>query len=112
MTHTFPTRRSSGLHRSVAVDPVLQIVAGDGEAGALQRLHRFEKGEIFVRLVGRQAGERIEDPRLVTEPLLTGEGEVDAVIGRALGDQRLGGRSEEHTSELQSLMRISYAVFS
>src|SRR3546814_3313564 len=25
--------------------------------------------------------------------------------------QRLGSRSEEHTSELQSLMRISYAVF-
>src|SRR3546814_1047253 len=31
----------------------------------------------------------------------------------ALGDALLGGpmRSEEHTSELQSLMRISYAVF-
>src|SRR3546814_4148830 len=26
-------------------------------------------------------------------------------------DKILGGRSEEHTSELQSLMRISYAVF-
>src|SRR3546814_1013670 len=26
-------------------------------------------------------------------------------------DDRLTGRSEEHTSELQSLMRISYAVF-
>src|SRR3546814_5323058 len=25
--------------------------------------------------------------------------------------ERSGGRSEEHTSELQSLMRISYAVF-
>src|SRR3546814_4487545 len=25
--------------------------------------------------------------------------------------QLIGGRSEEHTSELQSLMRISYAVF-
>src|SRR3546814_6046735 len=25
--------------------------------------------------------------------------------------RKLGGRSEEHTSELQSLMRISYAVF-
>src|SRR3546814_4376220 len=25
--------------------------------------------------------------------------------------QRVAGRSEEHTSELQSLMRISYAVF-
>src|SRR3546814_8146120 len=27
------------------------------------------------------------------------------------GLRRGGGRSEEHTSELQSLMRISYAVF-
>src|SRR3546814_6283838 len=27
------------------------------------------------------------------------------------GDRRLLRRSEEHTSELQSLMRISYAVF-
>src|SRR3546814_6385971 len=29
----------------------------------------------------------------------------------AVGDVHLHGRSEEHTSELQSLMRISYAVF-
>src|SRR3546814_6362526 len=28
-----------------------------------------------------------------------------------LHDRHLGARSEEHTSELQSLMRISYAVF-
>src|SRR3546814_12449233 len=27
------------------------------------------------------------------------------------GRHRINGRSEEHTSELQSLMRISYAVF-
>src|SRR3546814_5056776 len=32
-------------------------------------------------------------------------------ISRAPFDQRPRGRSEEHTSELQSLMRISYAVF-
>src|SRR3546814_1176163 len=32
----------------------------------------------------------------------------DAGDGMAI---TLGGRSEEHTSELQSLMRISYAVF-
>src|SRR3546814_8783827 len=31
--------------------------------------------------------------------------------GRAQGLLRRGLRSEEHTSELQSLMRISYAVF-
>src|SRR3546814_7974167 len=30
---------------------------------------------------------------------------------KELGDKPLDGRSEEHTSELQSLMRISYAVF-
>src|SRR3546814_9836613 len=36
-----------------------------------------------------------------------------AVAQAALGqvDDALEGRSEEHTSELQSLMRISYAVF-
>src|SRR3546814_9039706 len=34
--------------------------------------------------------------------------EVDRAAGRVLPEQR---RSEEHTSELQSLMRISYAVF-
>src|SRR3546814_9498726 len=32
-------------------------------------------------------------------------------IGRAARDGHQGLRSEEHTSELQSLMRISYAVF-
>src|SRR3546814_8218665 len=30
---------------------------------------------------------------------------------RGLSTSRRGSRSEEHTSELQSLMRISYAVF-
>src|SRR3546814_3837065 len=32
-------------------------------------------------------------------------------IGMSLYAKRLEKRSEEHTSELQSLMRISYAVF-
>src|SRR3546814_3479059 len=46
-----------------------------------------------------------------------GENIADAVAGvrwtagRRRGGRRLHGRSEEHTSELQSLMRISYAVF-
>src|SRR3546814_3988539 len=41
---------------------------------------------------------------------LQGVVEVLAVDRDAV-DQRGTGRSEEHTSELQSLMRISYAVF-
>src|SRR3546814_3875390 len=38
---------------------------------------------------------------------------AEAHRGRLCGNRRPGGlaRSEEHTSELQSLMRISYAVF-
>src|SRR3546814_13841810 len=36
---------------------------------------------------------------------------VDDVLGDVGGTVDLGRRSEEHTSELQSLMRISYAVF-
>src|SRR3546814_10455998 len=38
--------------------------------------------------------------------------DVGVVVGFAVAHElRAGGRSEEHTSELQSLMRISYAVF-
>src|SRR3546814_1003508 len=39
---------------------------------------------------------------------------IDAMLLRKVGEDRVdehAGRSEEHTSELQSLMRISYAVF-
>src|SRR3546814_8958154 len=37
--------------------------------------------------------------------------QVNTELTRKLFDRFLQGRSEEHTSELQSLMRISYAVF-
>src|SRR3546814_16683028 len=36
---------------------------------------------------------------------------IEVASGAARGMLDLIGRSEEHTSELQSLMRISYAVF-
>src|SRR3546814_3262688 len=36
---------------------------------------------------------------------------VEWAIGEGLVKRNGDGRSEEHTSELQSLMRISYAVF-
>src|SRR3546814_3893684 len=39
-------------------------------------------------------------------------GHIDELAGDEVARRELGpGRSEEHTSELQSLMRISYAVF-
>src|SRR3546814_1423897 len=67
----------------------------------------------------RRAGFRPEAvPRHLPAILLIDvEGLDEAGIGiyryRVVGTEsvRLRGRSEEHTSELQSLMRISYAVF-
>src|SRR3546814_4606229 len=73
--------------------------------------HAFRSGvHLFAQVVGRHVAD-----------------ELAALFGVALGvlawvrspamargehdHWRVGGRSEEHTSELQSLMRISYAVF-
>src|SRR3546814_5816659 len=48
-------------------------------------------------------------PELLPEPAGTG---LDALRGQGVFTEALfADRSEEHTSELQSLMRISYAVF-
>src|SRR3546814_6078268 len=49
------------------------------------------------KVIGNRAFHR--DPRVV------------AMLARALAQGLAQARSEEHTSELQSLMRISYAVF-
>src|SRR3546814_15145444 len=54
--------------------------------------------------------------RLQPVPRVVEEGSGRHGLDRIGGDQRRHpakaiGRSEEHTSELQSLMRISYAVF-
>src|SRR3546814_9893606 len=43
--------------------------------------------------------------------LVFSDGEGAPAVGGPLPALRVAGRSEEHTSELQSLMRISYAVF-
>src|SRR3546814_7625556 len=40
-----------------------------------------------------------------------GDAQVAAPVDHVVLDARAGGRSEEHTSELQAIMRISYAAF-
>src|SRR3546814_8710439 len=68
-----------------------------------RRCYRSPNARTQVRL-----GELRDVPRY--RPRHMGEGQGGCpTSGRVLQDQR--GRSEEHTSELQSLMRISYAVF-
>src|SRR3546814_985236 len=73
---------------------VLQaLVELRGEVVGIQRL-AVERGREQVAVRAQVFGDRVE-------------------AGVAVGDQRelFVARSEEHTSELQSLMRISYAVF-
>src|SRR3546814_1380557 len=57
----------------------------------------------------------VEDHRVVGEILVEQQELLALVEDHRLPSARRGrvgiGRSEEHTSELQSLMRISYAVF-
>src|SRR3546814_4372176 len=82
-----------------------QADRGDaGDAVALEHAHQLALG-------GFQAGdEGLES--LVLALFLADRGERAAqIIGDREDIAREFGRSEEHTSELQSLMRISYAVF-
>src|SRR3546814_10773153 len=59
--------------------------------------------------VGRMLDEHIAAPEAISLIKRNNCGKA-LDIARAARDMH-GGRSEEHTSELQSLMRISYAVF-
>src|SRR3546814_5508060 len=79
-------------HPRVHADDVLP----DDRVGALPAL----SGDLDARTV--RGGERAQRGTRT----VAGE-EVDVLVER----DSLGERSEEHTSELQSLMRISYAVF-
>src|SRR3546814_7767319 len=55
--------------------------------------------------------DRKAEPAAVERHGITGDQSGFLHAAHPLGDRRRRQRSEEHTSELQSLMRISYAVF-
>src|SRR3546814_10621998 len=75
------------------------VVANGAEAACVQRIDEFVGPE---RQLAAEAHDQQDGGRLF-RPLVL-KGDADAVNGRLF-------RSEEHTSELQSLMRYSYAVF-
>src|SRR3546814_2908980 len=76
--------------------------------GLEHMIHRRQAELVFLHLIG---GNR----RGVLEALaIAAAKDVEADRELIAAHLRIGGvlrRSEEHTSELQSLMRISYAVF-
>src|SRR3546814_1060570 len=104
MTHSFPTRRSSDL--------ILSRAPPSGPSASARRWRRCcatprsIASSTLERLKRRRAGMGNGGAR--PEPSFTvGVEEEYLLVDRETRDLR----SEEHTSELQSLMRISYAVF-
>src|SRR3546814_3490307 len=85
----------------------VRVGAGGSEVERLvdDRGRQAELGDVVRQPFARNAREVIVEIRTL---LFGGD-----VVARdaAVGDAREILRSEEHTSELQSLMRISYAVF-
>src|SRR3546814_4897845 len=65
----------------------------------------------IVHGLGVETGEPLCSHPDVRAISFTGSTATGDRIVRAAGLKKLSMRSEEHTSELQSLMRISYAVF-
>src|SRR3546814_9764883 len=94
MTHSFPTRRASDLDGE-------EPRPGHARAAGGARRRVRDAGRLQRRLA------RPLDAQLRRLP--ASRGDQHAGLPRPHPAQR---RSEEHTSELQSLMRISYAVFS
>src|SRR3546814_6449597 len=82
----------------------LQVVLADLDSDMGRRT---PQGELEVELDVRVLLGQFDDHDAVRRQQLGLPGQ----IGLDRGGVVLGARSEEHTSELQSLMRISYAVF-
>src|SRR3546814_8266415 len=101
----------------LAAQAQVDIVLGV-ELGALQRYPAFIRGagQIILRQVRTVAGRVRVGARhrqaaaeaQLSQPLCRGESRRATADD---DDRARIDRSEEHTSELQSLMRISYAVF-
>src|SRR3546814_1650737 len=76
----------------------------------LRLLAPFPMDEPQIAEIDEQAGALSEDEHRVLAPQRVHE--QDGAAGqREIPEGDRDDRSEEHTSELQSLMRISYAVF-
>src|SRR3546814_10284041 len=91
VAHDLDMAEALGLERlSDRPDAAVHHVAGRDDVGAGARLIQRLSHQYLDRLVVENIARAVDQPVLP----MTGI-----------------GRSEEHTSELQSLMRISYAVF-
>src|SRR3546814_8225423 len=100
----------AGAGQEVGSGGVVGLVVGEG--GAVDRLQHFQSDLGAVELAhgdGSVHGHHGVGPD--GEELVVELDDLRPVGGLGGGSIGVHGGSEEHTSELQSLMRISYAVF-
>src|SRR3546814_2782333 len=107
------TRPIGAAQADILVDPPVDtqlVIPVAAEQVIIRKAHRAVDRQRFEeRRVGEHGNRKLKIGFL-------GRGRArDRILLVGVGDtqhrQRIGIRSEEHTSELQSLMRISYAVF-
>src|SRR3546814_2508688 len=103
------SRRGAGdLEHELAADRLGELVGGahDDQEGAGAADDAILV--VDVEIVDRGEAARLDHDRQAVDG---DPGAHDRLAHHLDGDAHVVGRSEEHTSELQSLMRISYAVF-
>src|SRR3546814_9763997 len=107
-THSFPTRRSSDLETSAPASSTAAL-----RASFRYRLVTIPDSlfQIPGLLVMHRHPFRHRPGLVELGPQRHRDEEHEVEEGQHAADDGLHRRSEEHTSELQSLMRISYAVF-
>src|SRR3546814_3160458 len=92
----------------------LEIARRGRSCAKLLQLPELRAGQHGHKIVGTTEPQRDEILQRTSEKLLRVADPLIMIALSQVREQRLGDegiRSEEHTSELQSLMRISYAVF-
>src|SRR3546814_1843677 len=98
----------TSLFRSVGAVETKAPAVGHGIAGADRSGNSIKasaRGQIAYVRIGIGVDDTMLDPRT------SFRSQFAKINGLQREKAQLAGRSEEHTSELQSLMRISYAVF-
>src|SRR3546814_4596409 len=133
VTDIYPSRHAATPERKPRLDPVVHgrwsadAPIGRAQAEQFDRDGYLVLENIFtdaeVAYLQAAAGTLLADPAALDPETIVAEPQSREIrsifeihrqseaVARLASDARLADRSEEHTSELQSLMRISYAVF-